>query len=204
MSSWLPQRRALAIWLSVSLVVLMPLGVAGFSPLLAWRQPVYIAAGFAGVLAFGLLFVQPLLAINYLPGLTASRSRRWHRVVGAALLGAVIVHVVGLWITSPPDVIDALLLRSPTPFSIWGVISLWATVATALMVMLRRRLPLRVPAWRSLHRVLTGVVVASTIVHAWLIQGTMVTATKFGLSVFVALAFAFALYRRLRPRARSA
>ena len=31
------------------------------SPLLAWREPVYIVAGLAGVLAFALLLMQPLL-----------------------------------------------------------------------------------------------------------------------------------------------
>ena len=30
---------------------------------------------------------------------------------------AVVIHVAGLWITSPPDMIDALLFTSPTPFS---------------------------------------------------------------------------------------
>ena len=44
----------------------------------------------------------------------------------------VIVHVAGLWLTSPPDVIDVLLFRSPTPFSAWGAIAMWAVFAAAL------------------------------------------------------------------------
>jgi hypothetical protein len=47
------------------------------------------------------------------------------------LVVAVVVHVGGLWITSPPDMIDALLLTSPTPFSAFGVIAMWAIFAVA-------------------------------------------------------------------------
>ena len=42
---------------------------------------------------------------------------------------AVVIHVGGLWITSPPDMIDALLFTSPTPFSPFGVIAMWAIFA---------------------------------------------------------------------------
>jgi len=105
------------IWLCVSAALIIPIAASAYSPLLAWRNPVYIAAGFAGVAALGLLLIQPLLIGNHLPGLSAYRSRRVHRWTGAGLVMAVLIHVGGLWVTSPPDVIDALLLRSPTPFS---------------------------------------------------------------------------------------
>ena len=121
--------------------VAIPIGVAATSPLLAWRDPVYIAACLAGVVAMALVLVQPLLAGGYLPGLTLSRGRRVHRWVGLLLVAAVVVHVAGLWLTSPPDVIDALLFTSPTPFSAWGVVAMWAVFAAALLAAARRRLP---------------------------------------------------------------
>ena len=60
-------------------------------------------ACFAGVVALALLLLQPLLAGGYLPGLAARRSRHLHAWVGAGLLAAVVVHVAGLWLTSPPE-----------------------------------------------------------------------------------------------------
>lgn len=123
---------ALLIWVGLALVTLVPLTFAATSEYLAWRDPVYIAAGFAGVVALCLALVQPLLAGGWLPGLHLLRGRRVHRVVGVVLVAAVIVHVAGLWITSPPDIEDALLLRSPTPFSVWGVAAMWALFAAAL------------------------------------------------------------------------
>src|SRR3954470_16069436 len=97
------------IWAALATAVCVPIAAAAASPLLAWRGPVYIVAGFAGILALGLMLVQPMLAGGYLPGLSPWRGRRAHRWIGAALLVAVVIHVAGLWITSPPDMIDALL-----------------------------------------------------------------------------------------------
>tara|TARA_R100000750_G_scaffold33935_1_gene21807 strand:- start:8940 stop:9545 length:606 start_codon:yes stop_codon:yes gene_type:complete len=174
------------IWLALTLAVTVPIAVAARSPLLAWREPVYIAAGFAGVFAMALLLVQPLLAGGYLPGLPARRGRRVHRIVGAGLVLAVIVHVAGLWITSPPDVIDVLLFRSPTPFSLWGVIAMWGVFAAAFLSLVRRRLGVRV--WRIAHTSVVGIVVATSAVHAILIQGTMGTVSKTVLCVLAIVA----------------
>ena len=135
--------RTILIWAVLASAIAVPIAAAALSPLLAWRDSIYIAAGFAGVIALGLLLVQPLLIGGYLPGLPAHRGRRVHRWIGAMLVVAVVIHVGGLWITSPPDVIDALLFVSPTPFSAWGVIAMWAIVAIALLVSFRRRLRLR-------------------------------------------------------------
>lgn len=146
------------------------------SPLLAWRGPVYIAAAFAGIVAMALLLVQPLLAGGYLPGLTRVRGRRVHRTIGIGLVAAIALHVGGLWITSPPDVVDALLFRSPTPFSAWGVIAMWAAFAAALVALGRRRLGVRV--WRPAHTALVSVVAAGSVVHAMLVQGTMGSISK--------------------------
>ena len=101
--------RAILIWAALGAAVVVPIAIAANSPLLAWRDPVYIAAGFAGVLAMALVLFQPLLAGGYLPGLPTRRGRRVHRWIGAALVMAIVVHVGGLWLTSPPDVVDALL-----------------------------------------------------------------------------------------------
>jgi len=173
------------IWIAVALVIVLPLALAATSPLLQWRQPVYIAAGFAGMLAMSLLFLQPLLAGGFLPGLIGSRGRRLHRWTGGLLVTAVILHVTGLYVTSPPDVIDALLFRSPTPFSAWGVIAMAAVFAAALVAAFRRRLPPR--TWRAVHVGLALVVVTGSVVHALLIEGTMETWTKIGLCLAVVL-----------------
>src|ERR1700742_4249014 len=149
--------RVTLIWAALVAAICVPIAAAAASPLLAWRGPVYILAGFAGILALGLMLVQPLLMGGYLPGLSAWRGRRAHRWIGGALVVAVVVHVAGLWITSPPDMIDALLFASPTPFSPWGVTAMWAIFAVALLAIFRRRLRLR--TWRIAHLLLAVVIV---------------------------------------------
>ena len=52
--------RATLIWGALALLLGWPLAVAATSPLLEWRQPVYVAAGLAGVAGLCLLLVQPL------------------------------------------------------------------------------------------------------------------------------------------------
>lgn len=171
------------IWIGLGLLLLVPLLVAAFSPLLAYREAIYILAGFAGVAAMGFLLLQPLLAGGYLPGLPIHSGRRVHRIIGACLLICVVLHVGALWITSPPDVIDALLLVSPTPFSIWGVIAMWGIFATACLALIRRRLRLRM--WRLLHSGLAVLIVLGSVIHAMLIEGTMGTISKTVLCVAV-------------------
>jgi predicted ferric reductase len=168
--------RSVLIWCGLLAAISVPIVVAAMSPLLAWRDPVYIAAGFAGTVALALVLVQPLLVGGYLPGLAGRRGRRMHRFVGISLIGAVILHVGALWVTSPPDVIDALLLVSPTPFSVWGVIAMWALFAAALLAGLRPRLRLR--TWRAGHTGLVAIVVGSSVAHSMLVEGTMGTISK--------------------------
>jgi predicted ferric reductase len=170
-------------WAALAAALCVPIAAAAASPLLAWRDAVYIAAGFAGILALGLLVVQPLLVGGYLPGLSAWRGRRAHRWIGGALVVAVVIHVGGLWITSPPDMIDALLFASPTPFSPFGVIAMWAIFAVAVLAALRRRLGLR--TWRIAHMSLAVVIVAGSVVHAILVEGTMETMSKAALCALV-------------------
>ncbi|MDO9295653.1 ferric reductase-like transmembrane domain-containing protein [Bradyrhizobium sp.] len=163
----------------------MPIAAAASSPLHAWRDPVYILAGFAGIIALGLMLFQPLLIGGYLPGLPARFGRRAHPWIGAALVAAVLTHVGGLWITNPPDMIDALLFASPTPFSPFGVIAMWAIFAVALLAALRRQLGLRLRTWRVAHMVLAIVIVAGSVVHGILIEGTMETVSKAALCALV-------------------
>lgn len=168
--------RFILIWTIVGVIIVTPIVLAAMSPLLAWRQPIYILAGFAGVAALALLLLQPLLVGGYLPGLHAVRGRRFHRWVGGLLVLAVLVHVGGLWITSPPDVVDALLFVSPTPFSVWGVLAMWAVFASAVLAVNRQRL--RSLTWRRAHIILALVIVIGTVVHALQIEGTMEQVSK--------------------------
>ena len=184
----MPSPRAVLTWAALVIAIAVPIAAAAASPLLAWRDPIYIAAGFAGVVALGLLLLQPLLMGGDLPGLTGFRGRRAHRLVGTVLVVAVVLHVAGLWLTSPPDVIDALLFASPTPFSAWGVIAMWALFAAALLVALRKALPVPPRFWRIGHTSLAAVVVGGTVVHALLIEGTMETVSKAALCLLVAAA----------------
>ena len=178
------------IWAAFVAAVVLPLVVAGTSPLLAWRDPIYIAACFAGIISFLLLLTQPLLAGGFFPGLNALRWRRVHRWVGFCLVLSVVVHVLGLWITSPPDIVDALLFVSPTPFAIWGVIAMWAVFAAAGLAIARRRLSLRPAIWRRNHLVLVAVIVATTIPHVLMIEGLMSPFSKWILCGFVVAATA--------------
>src|SRR6187401_3474192 len=128
------------IWVALAAAICVPIAAAALSPLLEWRGPIYILAGFAGIIALGLVLVQPLLIGGYLPPLSAYRGRRAHHWIGGALVLAVVIHVAGLWITSPPDMIDALTYASPTPFSPFGVTAMWAIFIVAIIAALRRRL----------------------------------------------------------------
>ncbi len=77
------------------------------SPLLVWRDSIYIMASFLGTAGLALMLFQPL-------------------------------------ITRPPDVVDVLLFHSPAPFSIWGVMAMWAIFVAALLAAFWPRLPLRI------------------------------------------------------------
>jgi Ferric reductase like transmembrane component len=180
--------RVALIWTALAAAIGVPIAAAAVSPLLAWRGPVYILAGFAGIIALGLLLLQPLLIGGYLPRLSARIGRRAHHWIGGALVVAVVIHVGGLWITSPPDMIDALLFASPTPFSPFGVIAMWGIFAVALLAVLRRRLGLRPRTWRIAHMLLAVVIVAGSVVHALLVEGAMETVSKAALCALVLVA----------------
>ena len=177
--------RVTLIWAVLAAAILVPIGLAATSDQLEWRGPVYIVAGFAGIIALGLVLIQPLLIGGYLPGLSGYLGRRAHHWIGGTLVAAVVVHVAGLWITSPPDMIDALLLTSPTPFSPFGVIAMWAIFAVAVLAATRRRLGLRPRTWRLAHMSLAVIIVAGSVIHCMLIEGTMETISKAALCALV-------------------
>jgi predicted ferric reductase len=175
--------RTILIWAVLALAIGVPIALAAMSEQLAWRGPIYILAGFAGIVALGLMLFQPLLIGGYLPSLSGRVGRRVHLWIGGALVVAVVIHVAGLWITSPPDMIDALTFTSPTPFSPFGVIAMWAIFAVALLATFRRRL--RPRTWRVAHTLLAIVIVVGGVVHAVLIEGTMETVSKVALCALV-------------------
>lgn len=187
--------RGIAIWLALLGALAVPVVLAANSPLLAWRQPIYIAAGFAGIVALAMMLLQPLLAAGLLPGVELAPGRRIHRWIGIAIILAILIHVGALWITSPPDVVDALLLVSPTPFSDWGVLAMWAVFGAGLLAALRRRLRLRVIVWRLGHTVLVSLAVAGSVLHAMLVDGTMEILSKTALSALVVFATVAAVVR---------
>ena len=188
--------RNLAIWGGLALLVLVPLVIAAASPLQASRNAAYVAASLAGVAALGLLTLQPLLARGHMPRMTPPRQRRWHQMLGASLLILVGLHIGGLFLTSPPDALDALLLVSPTPFSVYGVVAMWAILATALLAATRRRLRLSPRLWRGMHASLAALIVAATIIHAVQIEGTMGLWSKLALCVTAVGSLAWVLWLR--------
>lgn len=166
----------LLIWFLLCALLAGPVVIAGLNPLLAYRGPEYIVGGMAGIVALSLLTLQPLLAAGYLPGLAGPKGRRWHTRSGVLLIALVLVHVGGLYLTSAPDTLDALLLVSPTPFSVYGVAAMWAVLATGLLVSQRRRMT---PAiWRIVHNALSAFIVVATVIHAVQIEGAMGQVSK--------------------------
>ena len=178
--------RVALIWAALVAAICVPMAFAATSPQLEWRSWVYILAGFAGIIGLGLVLVQPLMIGGYLPGPSAYRARRAHHWIGGALVAVVVIHVAGLWVTSPPDMIDALTFTSPTPFSPFGVVAMWAIFAVALLALFRRRLGLR--TWRIVHLPLAAVIVVGAVAHAMLIEGTMETISKAALCALVVVA----------------
>lgn len=178
------------IWAAVAAAVTVPIVLAATSNLLSYRGAVYNLASFAGIAALSLVLLQPLLIGGYLPGFAGPAGRRAHLWIGGALVAAIVIHVGGLWIASPPDMIDALLFMSPTLFSPFGVIAMWAIFATALLAAFRPRLRLTPRPWRITHLSLAVVIVIGSVVHGLLIEGTMETMSKLALCVLVVAAAA--------------
>lgn len=165
--------RAVALWAVLGAAIAIPVALSATSPLLAWRGFLHMAACYAGIAALCLVLLQPLLIEGHLPGLTSLRGRRAHLTTGRLLAVVMVVHVGGLWIVSPPDMLDALLFTAPTWFSLWGVIAMWAIIAVVMMVAFRRRLRLSPRQWRQIHQVFAAIIVVGGAAHAVLIEGIM-------------------------------
>ncbi|CAN7655386.1 ferric reductase-like transmembrane domain-containing protein [Agrobacterium tumefaciens] len=200
---------AFCIWGGLSLAMFVPVMVAATSPFLAYRTVTHIVAGFAAIVCLAFFLIQPLLAAGYLPGLHVLQQRRWHRWIGAGIIVCVLLHVGLLFVTSPVDTMDALLLAAPTPFSVYGVAAMWGVVLTAALVALRRRLGLSYSIWRLIHNGLALVVVVATVIHALQIEGAMGAISKWALCAAVLLATGITLLDQraikpfLRGRARA-
>lgn len=196
--------RVALVWAAVAAAVTIPIALAATSDLLSYRGAVYNLACFAGIAALSLVLVQPLLIGGYLPGLSGLRGRRAHLWTGGTLVAMVALHVGGLWFSSPPDMIDALTFTSPTPFSPFGVIAMWAIAAVAILAAFRRRLRLSPRAWRIAHMVLALFIVAGSVVHGLLIEGTMETMSKAALCALVVAAAVKVMADRRVFRTRAA
>jgi predicted ferric reductase len=171
-------RGRLGVWLIVAAIAAVPVIAAALSPLQRGREFLWITGGMAGVVALSLLFVQPLFTATA-PVLTAAGAGiRWHRWGGVAIIAMVALHVGALYAYSPEDVMDALLLVAPTPFSLYGVISLWCVILTGALAAARRKLRLGHRRWRIAHSVLAVAIVSSAAVHAVLIEGAMEEISK--------------------------
>jgi predicted ferric reductase len=165
-------------WTMLAAATLIPLWLAATSPLQASRDAYWVSGAIAGVVALALMLAQPLLAAGDVMGSSIPKTRRWHRWAGAVVVAAVAWHVIGLYISSPEDVADALLLVAPTPFSVYGVIGLVAVLLTAVLVALRSKSGLRYGIWRAVHNGLALVFVIASVVHAMLIEGAMNQTSK--------------------------
>ena len=196
----LSKTRTKLIWIAFFVVITAPIIAAAFSPLLAWRDSIYIIAGFAGIFAMALLLTQPLLIGGYLPSISARKNRLFHKWFGALLVAMVVIHVLFLWFTSPPDVVDVLLFRSPTPFSLWGVVAMWAVFLMGFMAAFRKRLRMPLRLWQRTHLALAIITVIGSVVHAFLIEGTMEMLTKIIISLSVLAATAKIIADRVQQK----
>jgi predicted ferric reductase len=165
----------------LALIAIVPIIFAAFSPLQKGRELLWTIGSMAGIIGLSLLFLQPLLMPTAFPRLGVVRGTRWHRWGGIAIMAMVALHVGALYAYSPDDVTDALLLVAPTPFSLYGVISLWCLVLTMLLAATRRAMRLRVRPWRILHSVLAVAVIGAGAIHAIWIEGVMEQYSKLAL-----------------------
>ena len=177
--------KTVLVWCVFASVVSVPVFIAATSPLLNGREGVYIVGGMAGVVGLALLLVQPLLASGYLPAISTLQERRWHRRIGIVLVASVALHIFGLYLTSPDDLTDALLLVAPTPFSVYGVLAMWGLILTVILVAIRTRLSVNHNMWKVMHNVISIVVVLASVTHALMIEGAMSFRSKLILCICI-------------------
>ncbi|WP_375280218.1 hypothetical protein [Pseudooctadecabacter sp.] len=81
-----------------------------------------------------------------------------------------------------------MTFASPTPFSVWGVLAMWAVFGSAVLGLLRLRGRIRWRMFRLLHLACVAVIVGGTLMHVILIDGTMEPVTKYAICVAPAVA----------------
>lgn len=153
-------------------LVILPLVVALVSPLQTGREAIWVIGALAGVLALSLLVIQVLLPTPWLRGIIIGDDSRVHRLLGIAIAVIVIVHVGGLYVTSPDDIADALVLQAPT-YSRLGVLSAWCLALSLGLALARRKLALTYSDWQIVHAFLAVVVVTTAVAHTVMIRGTL-------------------------------
>ncbi|MBE9138248.1 ferric reductase-like transmembrane domain-containing protein [Nodosilinea sp. LEGE 07088] len=164
------QRRLGQIVLST--LVLLPTLLAASSPLQVGRAPLWVLGTLAGVLSLSLLVVQVLLPTKWLNMFVGQQNLGWHRILGISVTGLVIAHIVGLYLYSPDDIGDALILAAPT-YSRLGVLSFWCLLLSMILAFARHKLQLVYSDWQILHSVLAVAIVGTAVAHAMLLQGTL-------------------------------
>ncbi len=156
--------RAPALGAAAGAVVALPLSLALTDRHFADASTALALSIVAGTLAASALAIQPLLA----------RGRRIarHQLLGAVVLGLVLVHVGALFAESSSDAWFALSPDGPTRarMALIATLALFAVVALGA---LRTRLPLAPGTWRLLHGYLAVVVIALGIGHAVLTDGAL-------------------------------
>jgi predicted ferric reductase len=182
-------------WAVLLLLIVGPIVVAAFSPLLKSRELIYVIGGLSGVVALSLLLVQPLLAIGYLTSVSLIKQRRWHQWSGTLLVVSIALHIAALYITSPDDITDALLLRSATPFSVYGVIALWGVLLIAMLVAFRSKIKIPIKRWKTIHAIIAAISVVASIIHALWIQGAMGAVSKWVLCGTIVFATGYAVHQ---------
>ncbi|MGJ3245162.1 MAG: ferric reductase-like transmembrane domain-containing protein [Elainellaceae cyanobacterium] len=164
------QRRLGQIVLST--LVLLPTLLAALSPLQVGRAPLWVLGTLAGVLSLSLLVVQVLLPTKWLNMFVGQQNLGWHRILGISVTGLVIAHIVGLYLYSPDDIGDALILAAPT-YSRLGVLSFWCLLLSMILAFARHKLQLVYSDWQILHSVLAVAIVGTAVAHVMLLQGAL-------------------------------
>ena len=120
-------------------------------------------------------------------------------MLGLGVVGLVVAHVLGLYVYSPDDVRDALVLAAPT-HSRLGVLAAWTLFLSAGLALARRRLGLTYTDWQVLHAALAVAIVGTAVGHTLMIRGTLDGPAELLLCAAAVLAVSAAAVYRLVVR----
>lgn len=166
-----PVQRWLGL-LGLVAIVLLPVLLAALSPLQAGRAVPWVWGTLAGVLALSLVVVHVLLPTGWLNSFVGEHNLGWHRILGISITGLTLAHILGLYLYSPDDIGDALVLAAPT-YSRLGVLSAGCLVLSVVLAVTRRQLRLADADWKTIHSALAIAIVGTAVAHAVLLQGTL-------------------------------